>query len=183
MQNGCALEYVPMCRRDNSQTLEEKLSGYSEELTVDPILDDECRLLKFSDVKITVTDNMTDKDWEEIIDSLESDDCFECYPKIKVSIISPGEDSPIELRNENMEDYVGFDVRQLELNGIPAGEYFFKNIYFSCFIGKYRGYMDIDFSEISTKEELLDTVEENLFDYYEWDFDISYCTTVWMEEH
>jgi len=151
-----------------------KISGYDGELDVDPKLEDEARFLHCLNVKLTVTENMTSEDWEPIISKFENDgDVEECFPKISVSINSPYSDEQTEiiLRNEIINDCLSTNAEKINLLGLQPGEYLYKEIYFGCYHGKFRGYMEIDFSEINTKEDLLEIVEELLLEEHEWDFD------------
>jgi len=144
-----------------------EIGGYDGDLTVELILEGERRLLILSNFEINVTE---DTDWEEVLyDASLEGDLDEQYPYISVAITSPFSDknTVICLQKEASDSD---EVETINLEDLPPGKHFFEELIVDCFSGKFRGDMEINFSEVEDQDDLLEVVSEILFDEYEWSF-------------
>jgi hypothetical protein len=172
------------------------LTGYNGEISLDPKFTDPTRVYSYKDCQFSYSEgfeinNLID-DFIEREGHGEIDDLF---PKIKIGIETPfkkvefGEElQSIEFDySQKIDDLFddGFnsqadDAYEL-FNDIANGrvpEYKcvpFYELHIKTNMGKYRGYMKINFSSILTQEDLKKAVYEKALEEYNFDEDVEDC--------
>ena len=176
-----------------SQTGKE-ISGYDGLVNIELKLENQCRFFIFNNIKLSVTDG--DLDIEKSFPNLDEYDIEELYPKITALIVSPfSKDDTVkktqlllkdnflekEIRDTiNVDDSWVFEDPSLSeaVTNNETLDLNFELLYLKSSYGKYRGFMEINFKDISNTDDLLEVVEENLFEEYDW-YD-SAEDVVWM---
>jgi hypothetical protein len=164
------------------------LSGYDGNVTIDVEFGDQCRYYIFKDVTLHLINGEIDV--EKSFPNIEAYEVEEFYPKINAKIISPfsnieyefGVERPttdIMLRDSSLDDevdnmidnYLGRVDNDLIAEAAEFSEttqLSFYELWLPTKDGKYRGYMEINFKDIHTEADLLETIQANALESYEW---------------
>ena len=162
------------------------LSGYDGEVTIDVEFGDECRYYIFEDVTLHFIDGEIDV--EKSFPDIDTYEVEEIYPKITAKIISPFSKieekwerptTDIVLRDSSLLDEVSnlIDSNLGQVDGDLIGETVsfsetteisYYELWLPTIDGKYRGYMEINFKDIHTAVDLLEVVQANALESYEW---------------
>ena len=164
------------------------LSGYDGKVTIDVEFGDQCRYYIFKDLTLHLISGEIDV--EKSFPNIETYEVEEFYPKITAKIISPfsnieyefGVERPttdIMLRDSSLDDEVGNLIDnylgRVDNDSIAEAAEFsettklsFYELWLPTKDGKYRGYMEINFKDIHTEADLLETIQANALENYEW---------------
>tara|TARA_B110000444_G_scaffold93529_1_gene88326 strand:+ start:4909 stop:5805 length:897 start_codon:yes stop_codon:yes gene_type:complete len=164
------------------------LSGYDGNVTIDVEFGDQCRYYIFKDLTLHLINGEIDV--EKSFPNIETYEVEEFYPKIKAKIISPfsnieyefGVERPttdIMLRDSSLDDEVSNMIDnylgRVDNDSIAEAAQFsettklsFYELWLPTKDGKYRGYMEINFKDIHTEADLLETIQANALENYEW---------------
>tara|TARA_B100001971_G_C18238066_1_gene568766 strand:+ start:130 stop:975 length:846 start_codon:yes stop_codon:yes gene_type:complete len=157
------------------------ISGYDGEIQVDVKFGDECRYYIFHDIVLYCVKGKLDiaKSFSDHMDNYEID---EVYPKITAEIISPFSDTRIHiiLRDNSLEEelqqtrnldpswYPDIDSLEEAIEFSESINLHFHELHLKSTYGKYRGYMTINFKNINTTAHLLNAIEDEALEKYEW---------------
>jgi len=166
-----------------SQTGKE-ISGYNGVINVKIELENECRFFIFDNIKLSIIDG--ELDVEKSFPNLDEYNIEDLFPKITAQIVSPffedNSDNRTELllKDNSLEKEIGESINidkswvfedpslsNAESNNETV-DLNFELLYLKSTYGKYRGFMEINFKDIANTHDLLEVVEENLFEEYEW---------------
>ena len=161
-----------------------EISGYDGVISVKVELESECRFFIFDNIKLSIIDG--ELDVEKSFPNLDEYNIEDLFPKITAQIVSPffedNSDNRTELllKDNSLEKEIGETINvdkswvfqdsslsDAESNNETV-ELNFELLYLKSTYGKYRGFMEINFKDISNTHDLLEVVEENLFEEYEW---------------
>jgi len=162
------------------------LSGYDGKVTIDVEFGDECRYYIFKDVTLHLISGEIDV--EKSFPDIDTYEVEEIYPKITAKIISPFSNieeewerptTDIMLRDSSLanevgnliDNYLGSVDSDLIAEAAEFSEttkLSFFELWLPTMDGKYRGYMEINFKDIHTEANLLEAIQANALESYEW---------------
>ena len=169
-----------------SQTGKE-ISGYDGEVTIDVQFSGQARYYIFKDIDLHFNDGKLDIDkslqWEDFTEC----DIHEVFPKIDVKIQSPflDNDSHTELSLKNtscaseinnlklLDPYVEWATSEDDMiyeivDFNETTQISFYELWIPSIEGKYRGYMEINFKDIQTADDLLKAITNEALANFEW---------------
>ena len=169
-----------------SQTGKE-ISGYDGEVTIDVQFSGQARYYIFKDIDLHFNDGKLDIDkslqWEDFTEC----DIHEVFPKIDVKIQSPflDDDSHTELSLKNtscaseinnlklLDPYVEWATSEDDMiyeivDFNETTQISFYELWIPSIEGKYRGYMEINFKDIQTADDLLKAITNEALASFEW---------------
>jgi hypothetical protein len=164
------------------------ISGYDGNITIDVEFGEQCRFYIFKDVTLHIING--EVDIEKSFPNIHAYEVGEFYPKISAKIFSPfsnieyefGVERPttnIMLRDSSLNDEVNNMIDnylgRVDNDSIAEAAEFsettklsFYELWLPTKYGKYRGYMEINFKDIHTEADLLETIQDNALENYEW---------------
>ena len=169
-----------MCSETGKQ-----ISGYDGELSVDVHFTDPVRYYTFKDIDLHFNDGKLDLEKSFKDDDYIESNINEMYPKIDVKIQSPfvEEDSFTELSLKDVSVHDEIHPLLDQHNGWATTEsdiiseidefketkqVSFYELWLPSIEGKYRGYMQINFKDIYTNDDLLKAVIDEALLNFDW---------------
>ena len=160
------------------------LNNFNGKINIDARFSNATRYFIYKNVSLHFNEGELDIDKSFPDDSINDYEIEEFFPQIIVSLESPFTNEfgdEILLKNKELYDdleegsfnselgIVDSDVimEVVDFNETTIIE--FEELWIPTNLGKYRGYMKIDFSNIDSEEELLERVVSDALENYEWD--------------
>lgn len=165
---------------DVNTELPVELVNSQDTLTTFIFCDDDARYSCCENVEINVTDDMDWMDWLEYVDNHWV--TVDVYPKIEMCMLRHFfKPTVVKLRDDRNVLLDG--MKRIDLEDLATGTHKFKRMCIDMFVNdECGGGLDIDYSKINNKADLLKIVEEDINESSWWGF-VPENPIVYVEEY